>query len=140
MIREDPIVAALRARKCRITPARRAIAGCFAARCKPLSAQDVCAALKRGRVRANLTTVYRELQFLAAQGMLKAVFLQDGVQRYERASLPHHHHLVCLGCGTIAGVDMEGDLSRLERAIARARAFLVERHSLEFYGRCRDCR
>ncbi len=136
----DRVLAALRASGKRLTNARKAIVGIVTTHDKPLSALDMQALLTRKKLSVNATTIYRELQFLEAEGIVKGVHFQDGVQRYERTSLPHHHHLVCLSCDAVEDVHMDRELSTIETRIRKAHRFDVESHSLEFYGRCHNCR
>ncbi len=140
MSTEISVIDQLRAAGHRITLARRHIAEVLEANTRPLSAQDVHALLKRRGVDSNRTTVYRELTFLQDQGFLRQIQLEDGTARFELASLPHHHHLVCLGCNKIEDIHMEDDLVAVEKRINKEHRFAVERHSLEFYGRCSSCR
>jgi Fur family ferric uptake transcriptional regulator len=105
---------------------------------KPISAPELLAALRRERTSLNKTTVYRALDGLTADGFLEVVEFGEGAKRYE-IKAGHHHHLVCLSCGDVADVDLEDDLKLRERAIAKQTGFRVERHALEFFGRCAGC-
>ncbi len=88
--------------------------------------------------RLGLVTVYRTLQALAEEGLAHPVVLDDGRLRYElRDDQGHHHHLVCLSCGSIA---------RLEACTlpslggAGRRGFAVTAHRIELFGYCERCR
>lgn len=140
MAHNTDILTALRNNGRRITAVRTAVIDLFTSRHVPMSAADVRAHLARNGIRPNATTVYRELQFLAEEGILTTVHFQDGVTRYELGSLPHHHHLVCTSCNGVTDVHMESDLHAVERKIARSTGFAVAHHALEFYGTCRRCR
>lgn len=125
----------------RMTAARTAIVDIVLSAGTPLSAQDVSAALAKRAVSANVTTVYRELEFLRERGICAPVTLADGVQRYESAALGHHHHLVCVGCNAIKDVELpHEELHAAEKRIERSHGFTIVRHALEFYGRCGKCR
>ncbi len=137
----ETILAKLKEGGFRITSARKAIVEMFGTGCNPLSAQDVHERLKKKGFATNVTTVYRELQFLADQSVLHTVQFEDGVQRYEQIHEGHHHHhLVCVECKDVQEVSVEKDLQETERAIAKKNDFSILRHSLEFYGLCRKCR
>jgi Fur family ferric uptake transcriptional regulator len=134
------VVAELRSSGSRITAARSAVVDAVLTADAPVSAQEVSAALAARKVSANVTTVYRELEFLRGKGVVVPVAFADGVQRYEPADLGHHHHLVCLSCGRIQDVEVpHAELHEAERRIAAARKFTVLRHALEFYGTCDRC-
>ncbi len=135
----DDMIDTLKSRGFRMTNARKHIVGMFDDDCEPMSALDVSKRLKKKKIDANQTTVYRELAFLEEQGLLQSVSFQDGVQRYELASLPHHHHLVCVKCKAVEDVTMEDELHAIEKKITKNNRFTVLRHSLEFYGYCGKC-
>lgn len=140
MQKSDEILATLRTGGHRITTARKAVVTLFAKHHTPLSAADVLTLLNKASVKPNTTTVYRELQFLVEEDILSTIHFQDGVVRYELASLPHHHHLVCMSCSTVTDVHMESDLHAVEKKIAKSTGFSVAHHALEFYGTCKRCR
>jgi len=135
----ETLIDGLRAKGFRITAARKAVIELLAKNTKPLGALDAHALLKKNKIAINPTTVYRELQFLAGRGILKTVQFQDGVQRYELSSLPHHHHFVCLTCNMVEDIHMDHELSAMEKNISKKKGISIERHSLEFYGRCGKC-
>jgi len=125
----------------RMTAARTAIVDIVLSAGTPLSAQDVSTALVQRVVSANVTTVYRELDFLHEQGICVPVTFADGVQRYESAALGHHHHLVCIECNAIQDVELpHEELHAAEKLIEKSHGFTVLQHALEFYGRCEKCR
>ena len=108
---------------------------------RPVSAPELLLLLAKQGLEINKTTLYRELEFLLAQDVLVEVRLDSYVVHYEPASLPHHHHLVCDHCGEIEEVrsqSVEQSLQALQSEVA-GQGFVVERHTLEFYGRCHDC-
>jgi Fe2+ or Zn2+ uptake regulation protein len=135
----DQMIDLLKERGFRMTNARKHIVAMFDTDCEPMSALDVQRRLKKKKIDANQTTVYRELAFLEEQGLLQSVSFHDGVQRYELASLPHHHHMVCMKCKAVEDVTMEDELHAIEKKIAKKKQFTILRHSLEFYGFCKKC-
>lgn len=107
---------------------------------EPLSVASILLSLKKKDLPVNKTTVYRQLASLTAEGIMREVRLAERGVRYEYAARDdHHHHLVCMKCGSIADVSFPDDLKRQEAAIIRQKKFRVFRHSLEFFGYCRDC-
>lgn len=106
---------------------------------KPFTALELQEAAKRNIGPYHKTTIYRELEFLTNNKALAKVFFADGVIRYELADLPHHHHLVCRNCQAVEDVTVNNELKNLEKTISRKKSFLVESHSLEFFGLCKAC-
>ena len=47
---------------------------------------------------ADLSTVYRNVDFLLRKGIVENVPLRGGQSRFELARTPHHAHLVCDRC------------------------------------------
>ncbi len=133
------LVALLRRRGYRITAARAAIAQLMEQSAHPLSALEIHARLRRKNVRMNKVTAYRELRFLEGQGLLMPVQFDDGIKRYEAASLPHHHHLVCTQCKSVQDIEIDRHCEGLEAQIHRQKSFTVASHALEFYGLCGRC-
>jgi Fur family transcriptional regulator, ferric uptake regulator len=83
----------------------------------------------------ELTTVYRKLELLIAEGAVQVITLITECPRYEMAESAHHHHFQCNSCRRV--YDVPGCLGDLRRLAARG--FTVEHHDVTLYGRCRDC-
>ncbi|WKZ57953.1 MAG: transcriptional repressor [Bdellovibrionota bacterium] len=130
----------LRAAGHRLTKARSALLDIFLAAASPLSAPQLIAELGKRKLPVNKTTVYRELEFLMSQGIIRQIDLLDGRKHYELSSGgAHHHHLVCNRCGTVQCIDLPRGLDRITSAIKRTHAFEVTSHVLEFFGLCQRC-
>ncbi|TMJ07935.1 MAG: transcriptional repressor [Bacillati bacterium ANGP1] len=122
----------------RITAQRRAVLRALAMMGCACGAEDVHARARRIYPRLGLVTVYRTLAALVREGLAQTVQLDDGRVRYElRDDGRHHHHLVCLSCGSIARLEACA-LGRLQSAGLR-RGFRVTAHRLELFGYCEDC-
>lgn len=97
---------------------------------KPCSAEE----LYRQCEDMSLSTVYRNLERLAALGAVE-LLTGDARQRYyQLASAPHGHYAVCLGCHhkfPLASCPVHNlDLAD----------FTVTGHKVEIYGYCGSCR
>jgi Fe2+ or Zn2+ uptake regulation protein len=89
-----------------------------------------------GSKKVSLTSVYRALNQLVAQGDVKPLNFNDGQVRYELNGRMHHHHLVCTQCDRVQVLDdcpLESTLAQLKDR------FLVNYHNFEVFGVCRDC-
>jgi len=122
------------ATKARLTPARKSIYLVFTKSTFPLTAGEVMS-----KVKANKTTIYREIDFLLKKDLICEVVFGDGQLRYESTLLDHHHHLVCLGCKKISDTKLVSELSGIEKNIENNVKFKVIRHNLEFFGYCSKC-
>ena len=105
-----------------------------------LSAQDVHARLRTAGSPVGLTSVYRAVQALAAQGTVDECRTPSGESGYRLcATSNHHHHLVCTRCG--ATVELEApETEAWMQAVAKRHGYVVDSHVLELSGTCRECR
>ena len=123
----------------RITAQRTAVVRALAGMGCACGAEDIHARARRIYPRLGLVTVYRTLGALVREGLAQTVQLDDGRVRYElRDDGRHHHHLVCLSCGSIARLEACA-VGPLQQA-GRRRGFTVTAHRLELFGYCEDCR
>ena len=105
---------------------------------KPLDVQEIIEVLRSKKIKINKTTVYRILTIFMENGLINQIELSEGKFRYEIANKSHHHHLVCLTCNKIQGV--EGcDLRSFENLIKEKMSFAIKNHKLEFFGICSYC-
>lgn len=134
----DITVSNLQDKGWRMTKIRKAIIKVFADNPTPLSAGQVEEILNKAKVKADKTTIYREIRFLLENNCIIEVFLFPNEVSYESAELKHHHHLVCEKCGKIEKMT-RCVAEELSREIYLKKGFKVERHVLEFYGICKEC-
>lgn len=118
----------------RITPPRRAVLDAIMASPALFTIEDICAT--SGRV--GRATVFRTMRLLQDAGLVCRVPLEDGSVRYQFSGGDHHHHLICRICGAISEFADPGLDARIQEN-AEAQGFALDAHSLELYGRCRDC-
>ena len=135
----EQIIGALKGRGRRITPRRKAVIGAFAASREPISAAQVAASFKRKRIKADKTTIYREIEFLVAEGVLNQLHFDERSKRYELRTDEHKHHLICTGCSKVEDAVLNHDLDAVERSLTKQKKFKDQSHSLEFYGLCETC-
>ena len=123
-----------------MTPIRSALINILRHGHEPATSQELLAALARRGLRANKTTVYRQLEALERYGIVQRVNFADRSKRFELVGEgEHHHHLVCWHCQRVADVSFPTDLKHQEQLIWKQNKFKVLQHSLEFFGVCRRC-
>lgn len=126
----------------RYTDGRRRVVAALAAADGPRSAAELHDDLRRT---VPLSSLYRSLAVMAETGVLDEHHGTKSLTRYELAEwlVGHHHHLVCVSCGSVDDIQLPADAERtLESVISRAvqvGGFAVEGHSLEIDGRCASC-
>lgn len=102
------------------------------------TAQEVYADLRGSGARIGLTTVYRHLQALAAEGAADLLRTPDGEAAYRLCGSAHHHHLVCRSCGRT--VEVRGPaVERWAYSVASEHGFRDVEHTVEIFGTCADC-
>ena len=105
---------------------------------EPKSAQEVFEVLKQKGFNPDLVTVYRTLELFTKLGLVRKTQFEDKIARFELLSNKHHHHLVCIKCGSIEDAIINEDL--FIKQIKKQSNFKVERHALEFFGFCKNCK
>lgn len=85
----------------------------------------------------SLGTVYRNLSVLTDTGDIARVCTSEGIDHYD-GDTSEHCHFICNSCRSVSDIELVG-LDNLNR-IAEGTGVSVEKHSLIFYGVCKDCR
>ncbi|KKQ38169.1 MAG: Fe2+/Zn2+ uptake regulation protein [Candidatus Roizmanbacteria bacterium GW2011_GWA2_37_7] len=122
----------------RMTQARSSILNLLENTDHPLTATSIHKILKRIGVSTNITTIYRELEFLLEQKIIEKIPLFDTELHYEISGRTHHHHLMCTSCGSIQNIVLQSEKGLLEE-MHNISTYDIRRHSLAFFGTCPDC-
>lgn len=122
----------------RITQARAALINLLEQTSHPVTAQAISRILKKIGMSVNITTVYREIEFLLSHGIIETVPLVPHELHYELAGRPHHHHILCVTCGTIQDVRMDTE-QELIHVAQHTTSYKIRSHTLTFYGVCPTC-
>jgi Fur family ferric uptake transcriptional regulator len=102
-----------------------------------ISAQGIYTELRRDRQTVGLATVYRSLEVLKLQGLVKSLTLPNGEAVY--SVMPaDKHHLNCLNCGISWPID-SCPIHELGAQLHQAYNFKIYYHTLEFFGLCPQC-
>ena len=105
-----------------------------------LSVETIEKRLKERGERVGTATVYRTLEVLVESGLVRAHDFGEGFKRYEpMPHQAHHEHLICVRCGKVVEFANER-LERMLPIIADEHAFRHQRHRVEIYGLCQECR
>lgn len=126
----------------KLTPARRAIIAALNHSHRLLTAPQILLKMHHQGIKVNKTTIYRELDFLHQQKIIKIIQIKPGILHYESAYLPHHHHLLCHDCGQIQEIsthELELPIADLTDRLHH-QGIQISDHTLEFSGLCADCR
>jgi Fe2+ or Zn2+ uptake regulation protein len=104
-----------------------------------LSAAEVVQRVRAELPRVNVSTVYRTLDLLVAEGLVLRTDLGKDRVFYEPAHDHRHHHVVCRRCGAVAHLHDEvlGDLAA---RVDRASGFAMGPDEVTLFGLCLGCR
>lgn len=93
--------------------------------------------LRREIPSLSLGNVYRNLNILVEQGLIRELKMGSTYDRYDGMTAPHYH-FICEQCSEISDLIMPHDeaLNQRVRTLTKAQ---VNYHRLEFYGTCVKC-
>lgn len=94
--------------------------------------------LRRQHPHVSLATVYRTLKALVAEGALCELPFGAGESRFGLNLEQAHYHFICEECRRILDLPTRVR-SGLDRSVEAETGHKVARHTMEFYGVCRDC-
>jgi Fe2+ or Zn2+ uptake regulation protein len=126
----------------RYTPARRTLVEALSHASRPLTIPELIAL----RPDVPQSSAYRNVTTLIEAGVVRRVAGADDHGRFELAEdlSEHHHHLICLVCGTVADIEpsarLEQALAEAARVAAEEEGFEIVEHRFDFVGRCASCR
>lgn len=90
------------------------------------------------RQHISLATIYRTLETLTHHHLLAEHSQGKNSSRYE-LSKSTHYHVICMKCNKMEDV-FGVSIQSLEEEIAKITGYRVEKHRLDVYGLCPDCR
>ena len=128
------LLAVLEDRGYRATGPRRDVIALLEKKEEGFSAEEISVELP-GVGRA---TVYRTIKLLLEAGVICKLALPNGEPKYTLARVEHHHHTVCLRCGTV-GEFRDTTIERVLRAIGGDISGEIVGHRIEFYITCKQC-
>ncbi len=134
----EQIVKQLHERGERMTIQRRLVIEALSEGCNHQTIGDIQRCIRGRGSDLDESTIYRILQWLKDAGVVSQTDLGTRGIVYELIGITPHHHLICLDCDTIIGVD--DTLGSLVRDRLRQEyGFEARVDHLAIYGWCRDC-
>lgn len=127
-----------RERGLRVTPQRLTVYRALATDPSHPTADALHARIRPGMPSLSLATVYRILEALEENGLVRRVSAVDGIARFD-ANLAQHQHLVCRMCGTIVDIEEE-TLSAMSLPPIEIPGFVPDALDIRILGTCSSCR
>jgi Fur family transcriptional regulator, ferric uptake regulator len=116
----------------RVTPLRRRLVRLFASSRRWYTPQELRGAAEQAGLHPGRATVYRLIAALTEAGLCRSFPQTNRTMRYVFCAPGHHHHMICLDCGTVASL---ADC----HVTVPDRKFTVVDHVVDFFGRCARC-
>ena len=91
-------------------------------------AEEIYISIRTSGTKVSRATVYRTIDILVNNGLLRKMDMGDGRNRFEpRLDDKHHDHIICLETGDI--IEFYSDeLEELQETIAKERGYELVRH------------
>lgn len=106
-----------------------------------LTADEIYEIVRKKLPRISMGTVYRNLDVLATQGLIKKLDPHYPQMRFDH-NTKEHYHLICSRCEKICDAEFESSdnhIETLEKALGKLTRFGIFGHKLEFIGLCPEC-
>lgn len=102
------------------------------------TADYIYSLLRQSEPNISLATVYRNLNLLADNGVIKRISGLDGITRFDHNTC-NHYHFICSNCNKI--YDVPADIVRdpANEVLART-GLIVESFDISFKGVCQNCK
>jgi len=108
-----------------------------------ISGPITAAEIQRECSQFDRATIYRTLNTLKKDHLIRIVEIGDGQIRYETC-MDHHHHLICTKCKATQRIELspadEKRLKKIQDNFQNEFHFNFLEHSLEFFGLCTKCK
>ena len=118
----------------RSTAPRRAIVALLDRKQRGFDAEEINEELPS----VGRATVYRTIKMLLKAGVICKLALMDGAPKYSLSRIEHHHHTVCIRCGTVDEFRAT-TVERMLRAVGDDIPGEIVGHRMEFYVTCDRC-
>jgi Fur family transcriptional regulator, ferric uptake regulator len=129
----------LRSRGYRVTPQREVLYGVLKENeGNPISPENIYKLALDKLSGIGLTTIYRTMELFCELGIVYRVHLHGESQYYELNTGKHHHHMVCLSCGSVELIEA-CLIEELKELVRDNSDFLVTSHCMSLFGYCPRC-
>ena len=105
---------------------------------RPLSTSDIHEGMD---YKLDKVTLYRALEYFVKSKIVTKINLQNSTIYYELIHADHHHHhVICEICGKLEDIEHCNQDNIQKEITKQSKSFkIINSHSLEFFGICKDC-
>ena len=123
----------------RYTHQRQAIWDELSASDEHRDAEEIYLALYNSGLKVSRATVYRTIDVLVKNNLVRKLDLGDGRARYEhKMDTAHHDHLICVQCGKIEEF-MDNVIENRQEVIVENFGYRLIRHIHQLFVICDEC-
>lgn len=102
-------------------------------------AEEIYLALYNSGLKVSRATVYRTIDVLVNNNLVRKLDLGDGRARYEnKMDTAHHDHLICVQCGKIEEF-MDNVIENRQEVIVENFGYRLIRHIHQLFVICDEC-
>ena len=135
----DILKKALKKEGLRYTRQRQAIWDELSASDEHRDAEEIYLALYNSGLKVSRATVYRTIDVLVKNNLVRKLDLGDGRARYEnKMDTAHHDHLICVQCGKIEEF-MDNVIENRQEVIVENFGYRLIRHIHQLFVICDEC-
>ena len=134
MTTKPDMMAVLEDRGYRSTAPRREIVSLLERKEEGFTAEEISEELPE----VSRATVFRTVKLLLEAGVVCKLAMPNGAPRYGLASVEHHHHTLCVRCGTVDAF-RDTTMERLMRTLGGDISGEIVGHRIEIYVTCDRC-
>ena len=129
----------LRKEGLRYTHQRQAVWDELSASDEHRDAEEIYLALYNSGLKVSRATVYRTIDVLVKNNLVRKLDLGDGRARYEhKMDTAHHDHLICIQCGKIDEF-MDNIIENRQDVIVENFGYKLIRHIHQLFVICDEC-
>ncbi len=100
-------------------------------------AKEIYRLVKKNIPNISLGTVYRNLNILVNEGLIRKIFIYNGNDRYDKM-LTNHNHVICQKCGKLHDISFllnESNINMFEKETG----FKITNCNFNINGICEEC-
>jgi Fur family ferric uptake transcriptional regulator len=101
-------------------------------------ADELYGRVKKRLPRISLGTVYRNLEMLSREGIIRRLETAGSQKRFD-ADTGDHQHIRCVRCGRIDDLAAGRDRARCDARVAKGTGYRVLGRRVEYLGVCPAC-
>ncbi len=139
MTASNSLIKALKKEGLRYTNQRQAVWDEIKSNEDHRDAEEIFSALRKNNLNVSRATVYRTIDVLYKNNLIRKIELGDSPAKYEnKVNSEHHDHIICVQCGKIEEF-VDETIEARQDAIIDKMGLKMIRHIHQLFVLCNDC-